>query len=218
MGFFDLLPAAAHNIYNYMKWNLAGSPGFTPGEIIVNTINGMSNAGRLMMTPPLPLPPGAIEDDAGYSQGQADPQAWQAFLQDQATRQTLGPRVALGMLGGGAGFSERGALGSSGARLVVARKMEDGSIKYGQPGQVHTDLMTRKELNADGPTPPQVEQSMGFAQPGGPFMNRQQALDFAAQNEPARAAYSLQQPQFGLEGASYMNNALPIPPSKAPIF
>jgi hypothetical protein len=93
--------------------------------------------------------------------------------------------------------------------LVVARKMPDGEIKYGKPGDVHADLMTRKELNEDGPTPPKVEQDMGFAVPGGEFMSRQEALDYATKHEPERAAFSAQQPQFGLEASTYNEGALP---------
>ncbi len=88
-------------------------------------------------------------------------------------------------------------------QLVVARQLPDGQVKYGQPGQVHTDLMTRRELNSEGPTPPEVEKQMGFAQPGGQFMNRAEALDFAKKHEPERARFSLERPENGLEAATY---------------
>ena len=93
-------------------------------------------------------------------------------------------------------------------QLVVARKMPDGTIKVGKAGEVHSDLMTAREVNADGPTPAGIEASMGYADRSGNFLDRKQALDFAARNEPARAAHSLEQPQFGLEAATY-NEATP---------
>jgi hypothetical protein len=87
--------------------------------------------------------------------------------------------------------------------LVVARKMPDGTIKMGAVGEVHSDLMTRKEVNSDGPTPPEIEASMGYAKPDGTFLNREEALKYATRNEPARARFSAEQPQFGLEASSY---------------
>lgn len=96
--------------------------------------------------------------------------------------------------------------------LVVARRMEDGSVKYGEPGQVHTDLMTRREVNAEGPTPPEIEGAMGFAKPGGEFMTRKEALEFVRRNEPKRAAFALQQSQHGLEAATYIEATQPTRP------
>lgn len=93
--------------------------------------------------------------------------------------------------------------------LVVARKLPDGSIKLGEPGEVHSDLMTRTELNAAGPSPPEIEASMGYATQDGRFLTRMEALDFAKRNEPARAAFSAQQPEHGLEAATYFEATRP---------
>jgi hypothetical protein len=98
--------------------------------------------------------------------------------------------------------------------LVVARKMSDGSVKYGKPGEVHADLMSSKELNADGPTPPEIEKAMGFAVPGGEFLTRAEALEFARKNEPARATHSMEQPEFGLEAATYNEPSIKYDPAE----
>lgn len=60
--------------------------------------------------------------------------------------------------------------------LVVARQMEDGSVKYGKPGDMHFDLYSDDELEQKGIGSVGVEQKdMGFAEPGGPFMSREEA-------------------------------------------
>jgi hypothetical protein len=71
-----------------------------------------------MTTPPLPRPAGSYDDDSGFThQGNADPQAWEAFVADQKARADLGPRTAIDILTGGVGFAPRGALGAGGGRL-----------------------------------------------------------------------------------------------------
>jgi len=81
-------------------------------------LQGLSDTGRMMTTPPLPPPAGSYEDDAGFRHpGNADPDAWEAFVADQRTRADLGPRTAIDILTGGAGFARRGALGAAGGGL-----------------------------------------------------------------------------------------------------
>jgi hypothetical protein len=65
--------------------------------------------------------------------------------------------------------------------FVVARKMEDGSVKYGEPGNAHMDLMTDKEIDGPGTVDPKA---MGFAEPGGKFLSREEAA--AALNQKGR--------------------------------
>lgn len=85
-------------------------------------INGLVEPGRLMMTPALQAPLGSVTDDAGYiSQGKASPADWHAFVQDQQARANLAPQIALGMLGGGTSFAERGALGATGGALKIPK-------------------------------------------------------------------------------------------------
>lgn len=95
--------------------------------------------------------------------------------------------------------------------LQVARLMPDGSLKVGKPGDIHADLMSRAELNTPKDSP-QVAQAMGYAH-NGKFMTREEALQFAQQNEPHRAAWSVEQPEFGLDAATYNDprpSALPV--------
>ena len=87
----------------------------------IGAFNAAADDGRLMTTPPLQPPAGSWMDDAGgiafYRDGQrvpwgdVDPEAAKAYYEDQEARANLAPRVALGMLGGGAGFAGRGARG-----------------------------------------------------------------------------------------------------------
>jgi hypothetical protein len=88
--------------------------------------------------------------------------------------------------------------------LRVARNEANGAVRIGKPGQIHADLMNRKELAA-ATDAPDVAASMGYASPDGRFLTRDEALQFALQNEPQRAAWSAQQPQFGLDAATYHN-------------
>ncbi len=75
--------------------------------------------------------------------------------------------------------------------LVVARKMPNGEVQYGKPGNIHLDLLSDQEhadiegegglISSGGPGidllyPKHGE--MGFAEPGGPFMDRNQAAAF----------------------------------------
>jgi hypothetical protein len=72
-----------------------------------------------MTTAPLPRPKGSYEDDAGFARrGTANLAEWEAYARDQQDRAELPARVALGLIGGGAGFAERGALGAAGGRLA----------------------------------------------------------------------------------------------------
>jgi hypothetical protein len=128
--FSDFGQRVGSGLLNYLRWNLIGSPGGTPGEIGMGMINSAANAGRMMTTPALLPPAGSVTDDTGMiSQGRADPAAWQAFVRDQNERQNLAPRTALGMIGGGASFAERGALGAAGGRaLTPAEQMAEHGL------------------------------------------------------------------------------------------
>jgi hypothetical protein len=75
-----------------------------------------------------------------------------------------------------------GAVGYGGGanapvRLVVARRMPDGSVRYGRPGDNHSSLVTEQELAAARFTPREraIEKEMGFALPGGQWLNRYEA-------------------------------------------
>lgn len=69
------------------------------------------------------------------------------------------------------------ALGSQEAGLVVARRMPDGTVRYGKPGDLHFNLLDEEddtERAATGHVGLE-ESDMGFAKPGGPFMSREEA-------------------------------------------
>lgn len=94
-------------------------------------------------------------------------------------------------------------------RLVVARKMPNGQVVYGQPGQVHSDLLGPIEkitsLESTGP-------QMGFAIPGGEFMTRDQALQYARTNTPSESlGTSKAEGGIGLEARNY-NFAMKVSP------
>jgi hypothetical protein len=114
------------------------------------------------------------------------------------------------------------APGSKIPALVVARRFPSGEVVYGEPGKIHTSLLTKKEYGG-GDYPADTEAQMGFAEPGGKFMGRQEAMDWAKKNEPSLADYSeasVNQPGFGLEAGSYQRGAkqaageLPSSPEK----
>lgn len=61
--------------------------------------------------------------------------------------------------------------------LVVARRMPDGTVKYGKPGDNHADLFTPEEIdNTYGAI--KIEPHLGFAAPGGKYMSREQASEY----------------------------------------
>lgn len=78
-------------------------------------------------------------------------------------------------------------------QLRVAAQMPDGSLRVGKPGQIHAELLGEDEAHLYDTA------KMGFTDPQGKFMDRQQALDYAKQNEPLRATATAR----GLDAANY---------------
>lgn len=79
----------------------------------------------------------------------------------------------------------RKALDHTMNRLVVARKLPDGSIKKGTPGQLHLDLIDDAELERKSLGFVHMdEDDMGFSTPDGKYLNRKEALDWVKQNTP----------------------------------
>ncbi len=66
--------------------------------------------------------------------------------------------------------------------LVVARKMPDGTVRYGEPGQIHADLLD------EGETYWKKEYDQGgFATAKGePFMSRKEAIAWVEKNQPEK--------------------------------
>lgn len=64
-------------------------------------------------------------------------------------------------------------------QLVAARKMPDGSIRYGKSGEIHADLFRPGE-NLYGFN----DINMGFALPGRRFLTREQALEAVKRGTP----------------------------------
>lgn len=87
--------------------------------------------------------------------------------------------------------------------LVVARKMPDGSVMYGHPGDVHFNLMSDDEIDGKEPVDPKT---MGFAQPEGQWMSREDAAASLGQEGKLEAQkYQMAQAgempgQFGRRG------------------
>lgn len=67
--------------------------------------------------------------------------------------------------------------------LVVARKMPDGSVMYGEKGQSHPELVSDAELEGHEPMPDPND--MGWATPGGPWMSRQDAAKMVGSDQTA---------------------------------
>jgi hypothetical protein len=89
--------------------------------------------------------------------------------------------------------------GEKAPKLVVARRMDDGSVVYGKPGEMHAALVRDGEQFVGNN---KVADQMGFAEPGGPFMSRREALDFTRKNEPERSKVKYE--KYGLEGNDYL--------------
>ncbi len=114
----------------------AGDESFAPQFVRSRPTLPESIAGSMMetghmLTTPAPRPPaGVSEDDAGRlvvvdpNSGkfipwhEVDPQGAGAYYDEMDKRTDLAPSFALGMIGGGANFAQRGALGAAGAKMV----------------------------------------------------------------------------------------------------
>lgn len=99
----------------------------------------------------------------------------------------LGGRTRVGALKNARVLNQRvrKALDNTMNRLVVARKLPDGSIKKGTPGQLHLDLIDDAELERKALGFVHMdEEDMGFATPDGKYLNRKEALDWVKQNTP----------------------------------
>lgn len=79
------------------------------------------------------------------------------------------------------------ALAGPEAPLVVARRMPDGTVRYGQPGQIHADLVDADHFEKNiAPVP---DDDMGFARSNGsPFLSRDEATAFLDANHPEVSA------------------------------
>lgn len=73
-----------------------------------------------------------------------------------------------------------------GRGLVVAARMPDGSIRYGKPGDLHTDLPFELKDLENGTL---KDENFGFAQPGGKFMSRKEAAQWIKKNDKATAQF-----------------------------
>ena len=79
--------------------------------------------------------------------------------------------------------------------LVVARRYPDGKVKYGKPGQMHVHLVGDKDDLED--------RDLGFAEPGGKFLSRDQALSHVAKHEPKIRRQLQKGKEGGLESYVY---------------
>jgi hypothetical protein len=91
-------------------------------------LEGLEDDARMATTPPPRLPPNVFIHGDGFYVGRypdgrlvrwedADPDAANAYYEEMQKRAELPARIALSMVGGGAGFAERGALGAAGGAL-----------------------------------------------------------------------------------------------------
>lgn len=70
-------------------------------------------------------------------------------------------------------------------KLVVARKMPDGEVVMGEPGQIHAELLRDEDYaNFHSGNEKDVNAQMGFALPDGTYLTRKEALDYVNKNEP----------------------------------
>lgn len=73
------------------------------------------------------------------------------------------------------------SVGARDSGLVPARKMPDGSVMYGEKGTTHPELLSDAELDGHEPMPdPSV---MGWAEPNGAWMSREDAAKLVGSNQ-----------------------------------
>jgi hypothetical protein len=77
--------------------------------------------------------------------------------------------------------------------LVVARKLPDGTVRYGKPGQIHVEILDPLEYGVD-------PWRNGFAKPGGEFISREEAKKFVAANERDRLPPAQGPDDYALHG------------------
>lgn len=121
--------------YNPKPGEMRTGPSFTsqmpdPINYATNMVKGATEAGRIMTTPP-PEVPSYVEvgsDGRAFVWREGKPVPWESVEPDKAhqwydameQRGNLAPNLATMLLGGGAGFAERGGAGIAGGRLVQA--------------------------------------------------------------------------------------------------
>lgn len=73
------------------------------------------------------------------------------------------------------------SVGARDSGLVPARKMPDGSVMYGEKGSTHPELITDAELDGHEPMPNPGD--MGWAEPGGAWMSREDAAKLVGSDQ-----------------------------------
>ncbi len=127
-GGLAAIRGVGRGLLNYMNWNMQGSPGFNPPDLLEGAAHMASEGGRIMTTPPPKLPPHVMNTDAGLMVRQPDgqlrmwkdvePEAYDAFAGEIHKREDFGPETAAMLVGGGAPAAERGAAGVAGGKLL----------------------------------------------------------------------------------------------------
>ena len=124
--------------------------GAPVGDALVDMIAAPLMDVSDMMQPPLRPPADSVVDDSrqiwvksrpdsttyDVLWQDADPDAAYAYYEDEQRRAEFGPRFALGMIGGGANFAARDAVGVAGGRLV----RPTGQIHHGISKPIYNAL------------------------------------------------------------------------------
>jgi hypothetical protein len=124
-GFLSKIGQGAVDLLNH---DMLPEPAIIP-SLVTGAAKGFADTARMATTPPPALPAGMHVNEVGNpvyldANGREvpwhdiDPQAAEAYGHEMLARRDLVPSTAMSMLGGGAGFAERGALGSAGAKMV----------------------------------------------------------------------------------------------------
>lgn len=92
------------------------------------------------------------------------------------------------------------AVGAKDNNLVVARKMPDGSVMYGDRGDVHANLLSDAELDGDEQVDPAT---MGFAEKNGPWMSREEAAKFVGSDQVRLESVRNEMAKAGLKAGPF---------------
>lgn len=91
------------------------------------------------------------------------------------------------------------------AGLRVARRLPDGTVRIGEPGQLHTELYDEfdlKDQNRQLDDNRLAPENQGFATPDGKYLTREEALNWVKENQP-KAFEQLKDEEIGAYAKAY---------------
>lgn len=127
------------------------------------------------------LPPPEAPVETPVSEEGSETQEEAATASEKPVQGTPADQATLGATEEGA--SPEASQAVSEDRLRVARKMPDGEVIVGKPGEMHSDLISDTEMDRKAVGHVGIlESDMGFATPDGKYLDRQQAMEWVKEH------------------------------------